>query len=217
LARRIYGDAARDVKRCARGRNEGGEMPKDRAEVQDQYKIGGGQLNEYEFNQGKGEMEEQEHQTPEGGHVEGLRGADEPNAPQNVAERIREVEQRAHEIVERRRAKAPGGAGGAAAKSTKSAGKAAKSGAKSAGKAAKKSAKKSSKKSAKKSSKKTAKKAAASKGSKAGAGKKGASKSASKKSGGVKKAGTKKGGASKKGAAKRGVSKKGASKKSGRR
>lgn len=209
------------------GETLGGEMPKDRAEVQDQYKIGGGQLNEYEFNQGKGEMEEQEHPTPEGGHVEGLRGADEPNAPQNVAERIREVEQRAHEIVERRRAKASGGAGKVAMKQQNAenmaAGKASK---KSTKKSAKKSAKKSGAKAAKKSSKKTAKKASASKGSKAGAGKKGASKSAksaSKKSGGAKKgaaskkSGTKKGGASKKGAARRGVSKKGASKKSGRR
>jgi hypothetical protein len=170
-------------------------MPKDRAEVQDQYKIGGGSLNEYEFNQGKGEMEEQEHQTPEGGYVaEGLHGADEPNAPQNVAERIREVEQRAHEIVERRRAKA--GAGKSASKSAKSAGK-------SAGKTAKKSASKA----AGKSAKKAAKKPAASKGSKSGAGKKGTSKSAGKKSGGAKKgagkAAGKKGAASKKGGARR--------------
>ena len=40
-------------------------MPKDRAEVQDQYKIGGGSLNEFEFDRSKGEMEEQEHQAPE--------------------------------------------------------------------------------------------------------------------------------------------------------
>ena len=86
-------------------------MPKDRAEVQDQYKIGGGFLNEYEFNQGKGEMEEQEHQTPDDAPVEGLRGASEPNAPQNIAERIREIEERAHEIVERRRRKQGVGAG----------------------------------------------------------------------------------------------------------
>ena len=47
---RIYGVAARDVKRGARdGNQRGGEMPKDRAEVQDQYKIGGGSLNEYEY------------------------------------------------------------------------------------------------------------------------------------------------------------------------
>jgi hypothetical protein len=194
-------------------------MPKDRAEVQDQYKIGGGQLNEYEFNQGKGEMEEQEHPAPEGGHVEGLRGADEPNAPQNVAERIREVEQRAHEIVERRRAKASGGAaskGGAGKVSMKqqnaenmAAGKASK-------KSTKKSAKKSGAKAAKKSSKKTAKKAAAGKGSKAGASKKGASKSA--KSASKKSGGAKKGGASKKGGTKKGgASKKGAAKKGGRR
>jgi hypothetical protein len=189
-------------------------MPKDKSEIQDQYKIEGGFINEYEFNQSKGEMEEQEHQTPEGGHVEGLRGADEPNAPQNVAERIREVEQRAHEIVERRRAKASGGAaskGGAGKVSMKQ--QNAENMA--AGKASKKSAKKSSKKSAKKSSKKSSKKAPATKGSKAGAGKKGASKSAGKKSGGSKKgaaskkSGTKKGGASKKGAAKKGASKKG--------
>ena len=84
-------------------------MPKDRAEVQDQYKIGGGFLNEYEVALNKGDMEEQTHQSPEGAPVEGLRGAAEPNAPQNVAERIRQVEERAHEIVERRRAKQGGG------------------------------------------------------------------------------------------------------------
>jgi hypothetical protein len=195
-------------------------MPKDKSEIQDQYKIEGGFINEYEFNQSKGEMEEQEHQTPEGGHVEGLRGADEPNAPQNVAERIREVEQRAHEIVERRRAKASGGAaskGGAGKVSMKqqnaenmAAGKAAK-------KAAKKSSKKSPAEAARKSSKKSAKKAAASKGSKTGAGKKGASKSAGKKSGGSKKGSAEKGGTKKGGASKKGSAKKGASKKGGRR
>src|SRR5215208_954797 len=100
-------------------KQRGGEMPKDRAEVQDQYKIGGGSLNEYEFEQSKGEYEEQAHQTPEGAPVEGLRGAAEPNAPQNVAERIRQVEERAHEIVERRRAKQGGGAQKGAAKSAK--------------------------------------------------------------------------------------------------
>ena len=36
-------------------------MPKDKTDVQEQYKIGGGSLNEYEFNQDKGGMEEQEH------------------------------------------------------------------------------------------------------------------------------------------------------------
>jgi hypothetical protein len=196
----------------------GGEMPKDRSEVQDQYKIEGGFLNEYEFDQGKGEMEEQERRTPEGAHAEGLHGADEPNAPQNVAERIRQVEQRAHEIAERRRRKqstggaaSKGGAGKAPLKSTnaenRAAGKAAKSGSKSAAKGAKKSAKKSAAKSAKKAAKKSAKKAAGGKGLKAGAGKKGASKSAGKKPGGAKKAASK---GSKKGAAKRsGSSKKG--------
>src|ERR687890_1034745 len=99
-------------------------MPKDRAEVQDQYKIGGGSLNEYEYEQSKGAYEEQSHQTPEGAPVEGLRGAAEPGLPENVAERIRQVEERAHEIVERRRAKQ--GGGGAQKGSAKATAKAAK-------------------------------------------------------------------------------------------
>ena len=194
----------------------GGEMPKDRAEAQDQYKIGGGSLNEFEFDQSKGEMEERERQTPEGAHAEGLHGAEEPNAPQNVAERVRQVEERAHEIVERRRRKqstggaaSKGGAGKASLKSTnaenRAAGKAAKSGSKSAAKSVKKSA--------------------GGKGSKADAGKKGASKSAGKKSGGAKKAaskGSKKGAAKGGGSTKRALVKEGAvdrrsSKKGGRR
>src|ERR671920_912560 len=97
-------------------KQRGGEMPKDPAENQDQYKIQGGFLNEYEFNQGKGEMEEQAHQVPDDAPVEGLRGAAEPGLPENVAERIRQVEERAHEIVERRRAKQGGTQKGAAKK-----------------------------------------------------------------------------------------------------
>src|SRR3954469_5851067 len=93
---------------------QGGEMPKDRAEVQDQYKIGGGSLNEYEYGQSKGEYEERAHQVPDDAPVEGLRGAAEPGLPGNVAERIRQVEERAHEIVERRRAKQGGARKGAA-------------------------------------------------------------------------------------------------------
>src|SRR5919107_943751 len=92
-------------------KQRGGEMPKDPAENQDQYKIQGGFLNEYEFNQSKGEYEEQSHPAPDDAPVEGLRGAAEPGLPENVAERIRQVEERAHEIVERRRAKQLGGAG----------------------------------------------------------------------------------------------------------
>jgi hypothetical protein len=100
-------------------------MPKDRAENIDRYKIRGGQLNEYEFEQNEGELTAQEHEHSEHGG-EGLHGASEPNSPQNVAERIREVERHAHEIVERRRAKQSAGASskkGAAKKgSTKRAG-----------------------------------------------------------------------------------------------
>src|SRR5829696_9902653 len=99
-------------------------MPKDRAEVQDQYKIGGGSLNEYEYEQSKGEYEEQAHQVPDDAPVEGLRGAAEPGLPENVAERIRQVEERAHEIVERRRAKR-GGGGAVKGAAKKSAGKSA--------------------------------------------------------------------------------------------
>src|ERR687892_729829 len=90
-------------------KERGGEMPKDPAENQDQYKIEGGFLNEHEFNVNKGAMEEQAHQVPDDVPVEGLRGAAEPGLPENVAERIRQVEERAHEIVERRRAKQGGG------------------------------------------------------------------------------------------------------------
>ncbi|MBV9928310.1 MAG: hypothetical protein JOZ96_25045 [Acidobacteria bacterium] len=155
-------------------------MPKDRAEVQDQYKIGGGSLNEYEYEQSKGEYEEQTHQVPDDAPVEGLRGASEPGLPENVAERIRQVEERAHEIVERRRAKQGGGAkqgaAKAAKKSTKKAAPAAKQGAK----------------------------AAAKKGAAKGAAKKGGGKAATKK-GGAKKGGAKKGGA-KKSAARKGGS-----------
>src|SRR5215207_1256115 len=153
-------------------------MPKDRAEVQDQYKIGGGSLNEYEYEQSKGEYEEQTHQVPDDAPVEVLRGAAEPGLPENVAERIRQVEERAHEIVERRRAKQGGGG---------------------AGKAAKKSAKKPAQAS-KKAAKGAAKAAAG--GAKKGAGKKGAGKKGAAKSGGAKKGAAKKGAAAGKGGVK---------------
>jgi len=144
-------------------------MPKDRTENIDRYKVRGGQLNEYELERNEGEFEDARAGTqPQGG--EGLRGADEPNAPRRVAERIQQVEQRAHEIVERRRAKQAGG--GASKKGAR------KGGAKkAAGKSAKKSTKKAAGKAAKKGAKKSAKKAAARKGSESrAAGKKGAAK-----------------------------------------
>lgn len=164
-------------------------MPKDRAEVQDQYKIGGGSLNEFEFDRSKGEMEEQEHARPEGGHAEGLRGAAEPNAPQNVAERIRQVEEAAHEKVERLRAK-------------RGAGRATKKG------ASKKGAKRDTGKGAKKSAKGAPKKGAAkSTGGRKSSGAKGASAARNvKRAAGAKKGGAKK---STKGGAQRGSAKKG--------
>src|SRR5437588_6697983 len=138
-------------------------MPKDRTENIDRYKVRGGQLNEYELERNEGEFEDSRASSqPEGG--EGLRGADEPNAPRRIAERIQQVEQRAHEIVERRRAKQ---AGGRASKKGARKGGAKKAGRKTAGKkSTKKSAKKASKKVAGKAAKKSAKKTAARKGSK---------------------------------------------------
>src|SRR2546421_39007 len=152
-------------------------MPKDRTENVDRYKVRGGQLNEYELERNEGEFESaRAGSQSEGG--EGLRGADEPNAPRRVAERIQQVEQRAHEIVERRRAKQAGGR--ASKKGARKSG-AKKAGRKTAGKKSTKTSKKASKKvvgkGAKKSAKKSAKKTAARKGSKSrGAKKSGARK-----------------------------------------
>jgi|SRR5437868_5699065 len=153
-------------------------MPKDRTENIDRYKVRGGQLNEYELEKNEGEFEDSRAVSqPEGG--EGLRGADEPNAPRRVAERIQQVEQRAHEIVERRRAKQ---AGGSASKKGARKGGAKKAGKKRAGKSAKKTIKKTAGKSAKKSAKKTtARKGSKSRGAKKGAAKKGSKKGAAKK------------------------------------
>ena len=78
-------------------------MPKDKAEVQDQYKIGGGQLNEYEFDLNKGAVESQQRESSQEVPVEGLRGAAEPGLPENVAARIREVEEAVRRKVGRRR------------------------------------------------------------------------------------------------------------------
>ena len=149
-------------------------MPKDRTENIDRYKVRGGQLNEYELEKNEGEFEDSRAVSqPEGG--EGLRGADEPNAPRRVAERIQQVEQRAHEIVERHRAKQ---AGGSASKKGARKGGAKKAGKKRAGKSAKKTIKKTAGKSAKKT---TARKGSKSRGAKKGAAKKGSKKGAAKK------------------------------------
>src|SRR5437764_4734672 len=157
-------------------------MPKDRTENIDRYKVRGGQLNEYELEKNEGEFEDSRAVSqPEGS--EGLRGADEPNAPRRVAERIQQVEQRAHEIVERRRAKQAGGSAskkGARKGGAKKAGKK-RAGKKSTKKSAKKAAGKSAKKSARKSTKKGAKKTAARKGSKSRSAKKRGAKKGSKK------------------------------------
>lgn len=83
-------------------------MPKDPAENIDRYKIQGGQLNEFEVQQNEEAMAEQERARHGGPQPEGLRGAAEPGLPQNVAERIQQLEAAVREKVERRRAKQAG-------------------------------------------------------------------------------------------------------------
>ncbi len=83
-------------------------MPKDPAENIDRYKIQGGQLNEFELQQNEEAMAEQERARHGGPQPEGLRGAAEPGLPQNVAERIQQLEAAVREKVERRRAKQAG-------------------------------------------------------------------------------------------------------------
>ncbi|MCA1634212.1 MAG: hypothetical protein LC802_11090 [Acidobacteria bacterium] len=127
-------------------------MPKDPAENQDQYKIAGGQLNEYEFQQNEGAMTEQERHDSLPHGAEGLRGADEPNAPQNVAERIRQLTEQVQERAQRQREKE---AAKAAAQKAARRGGAKKSASGGSGKAARGGAKKPAKASAAKSSKKS--------------------------------------------------------------
>lgn len=68
-------------------------MPKDPTENIGRYKIRGGQINEYEFQQNEGEIEAQEgRERAEDLPVEGLQGAVEPGLPQNVAKRIQQIE-----------------------------------------------------------------------------------------------------------------------------
>ena len=170
-------------------------MPKDKAEVQDQYKIRGGSLNEHELELNKGAYDQQAHaDLPHGG--EGLRGADEPNAPQNVAARIEQLTEEVRERVARRREReaAPSKGAGKAAKRTQKSIIQKGGAAKSARGAARTG---------------TAKKGAATKGA-AG---KGAVKKAAGKAG-ARKGAAKKGGA-KKGAGKKSAAKKGAAKKGG--
>ncbi len=159
-------------------------MPKDPWKNQPNYKIGGGQLNEYEFNQQHGALTEQEHShlpgQPQGVAGEAATDATPTEGDQNEspeARRIRELMEEVHEKVARRRgaqksagAKKPGGA---------------KKGAQSSG-ASKKSAKKSPAKGATKSAGKGATKASAKGGTKKsakGAGSRSSGKAGAKKSG----------------------------------
>ena len=68
-------------------------MPKDPAENQDQYKIGGGFLNEFEFQQNKGALTEEEHQRFLRQQEERQAGEAEtaPRQPESEAERIAQM------------------------------------------------------------------------------------------------------------------------------
>jgi DNA end-binding protein Ku len=150
-------------------------MAKDAWKNQPNYKIGGGTINEYEFNQQHGALTEQEHAhlpgQGEGGATEVLWDETDPSASPE-AQRIKRLMEEARVKAERRRRKAGGAKQGEPATPGRG-------GAKASG--AKKSAKKSP---AKESAKKPAAKGAA----------KGAAKPAAKKTGGAKKTGAKAGG-----------------------
>jgi hypothetical protein len=164
-------------------------MAKDAWKNQPNYKIGGGTLNEYEFNQQHGALTAQEHahlpgqsqEQPGNESVEAARDETDPNESPE-ARRLRLVTEAAHEKVVRR----GGGQKASGAKRPKAAKKAVKrSGAKGVAKSAKQS------------------------GAKGGAKKSVARKGASKKSSGTKKTGAKRSSAKKgsEGAGSRGAAK----------
>lgn len=142
-------------------------MPKDPARNQPNYKIGGGQLNEFEFAQHQGEMTAAEHERFQGQQAAGADDA----APQTEAERIRQLMADVHEKVARRKQKQAGGAAAQPnARPPRNAPK--KAGAKAKATGTKKAAKKAVKKTAKKGAKKSGgEKRAASAGKKSGASK----------------------------------------------
>lgn len=183
-------------------------MPKDPWKNQPNYKIGGGQLNEYEFNQQHGALTEQERShlpgQPQGQAGEAATDATPTEGDPNEnpeARRIRELMEEVHEKVARKQGgRKSVGAQKSSAKKPPATGankSAAKGGKKVAAKGAAKSAAKGGAKSGAQKSgagKGSAKKSSGAKKSGArGAAKGGAKKSATKKSAGAK--GSKKGGA----------------------
>ncbi len=81
-------------------------MPKDRTENIDRYKIRGGHLNEFEFQQNEGAMAEQERERfLRREQQEGLRGEAEPHAPQTEAERVAQMMEDARAKAEKIRRK----------------------------------------------------------------------------------------------------------------
>jgi hypothetical protein len=87
-------------------------MPKDPARNQPNYKIGGGQLNEFEYARNQGAMTEAEHERFQQQQAERAAGEESAaqSAPQTEAERIQQLMADVHEKVERRKQKAQGAA-----------------------------------------------------------------------------------------------------------
>jgi hypothetical protein len=83
-------------------------MPKDPVRNQPNYKIGGGQLNEFEYARNQGAMTEAEHERFQQQQAERAAGEESgaQSAPQTEAERIRQLMADVHEKVERRKQKA---------------------------------------------------------------------------------------------------------------
>ena len=85
-------------------------MPKDPTRNQPNYKIGGSHLNEFEYARNQGAMTEAEHERFLQQQGERQAGEEGRPAPQTEAERIQQLMTDVHEQVERRKARAQGGA-----------------------------------------------------------------------------------------------------------
>src|SRR2546423_428756 len=90
-------------------------MPKDPVRNQPNYKIGGGQLNEFDYARNQGAMTEAEHERFQQQQAERAAGEEsaEQSAPQTEAERIQQLMADVHEKVARRKQKAQGAASSA--------------------------------------------------------------------------------------------------------
>src|SRR5688500_17984927 len=100
---------------------KGGRMPKDPTRNINQYKIEGGQLNEFEFNRNQGEISREEQERFERQEEERHgRAEDSPPAPKSEGERIAQMtaaaKKRAGENLKRRQKQSGKGAPASARK-----------------------------------------------------------------------------------------------------